>query len=252
MTLSTACLVIRKVIQSNCIRHCKTALCSATVDYSKKHALHLPPFTERRTQPHVDLLELVGVPLPPSVSFTQGYEDGGPAYSFGPDSNIGRLARSFVPSPFYRDFAVLATVRPSSARGGVLFAVTDAKQEVVRLGLEVRPARARYQNVVLHYSEGRSHKLTAVFTVAPMTEEWAMLSVVVEGDQASLTVDCGPAEVVPLARRSGRVSFHQESGIFVANAGSAGMERFVVSLCRRVCVCIYGRSEEHTSELQSR
>ncbi|XP_062337682.1 LOW QUALITY PROTEIN: collagen alpha-1(XVIII) chain-like [Osmerus eperlanus] len=197
---------------------------------AKKRPLKLRKKSERRPQLHVDLLELVGVPLPPSVSFTQGYEDGGPAYSFGPDSNIGRLARSFVPSPFYRDFAVLATVRPSSARGGVLFAITDAKQEVVRLGLEVRPARARYQNVVLHYSEGRSHKLSAVFTVAPMTEEWAMLSVVVEGDRASLTVDCGPAEVLPLARRSGRFSFHQESGIFVANAGSAGMERFVGSI----------------------
>ena len=58
----------------------------------------------------MDLTELIGVPLPPSVSFTPGFE-GFPAYSFGPDTNIGRLTRTFVPDPFYRDFAIIVTVR---------------------------------------------------------------------------------------------------------------------------------------------
>lgn len=54
-------------------------------------------------------MELIGVPLPPSVSFTSGNDDF-PAYNFGPEANIGRLTKTFVPGSFYRDFAIIATV----------------------------------------------------------------------------------------------------------------------------------------------
>lgn len=58
---------------------------------------------------HLDLIQLIGAPLPPSVSFTPGFEDF-PAYSFGPNANIGRLTETFIPGPFYRDFAIIVTV----------------------------------------------------------------------------------------------------------------------------------------------
>lgn len=77
----------------------------------------------------MDLTELIGVPLPPSVSFVTGFE-GYPAYSFGPDANVGRLAKSFIPDPFYYDFAVTVTAKPTTRRGGMLFAITDAYQKV--------------------------------------------------------------------------------------------------------------------------
>lgn len=54
-------------------------------------------------------MELIGVPLPPSVSFSPGYDDF-PAYNFGPEANIGRLTKTFVPGSFYRDFAIIVTV----------------------------------------------------------------------------------------------------------------------------------------------
>jgi len=65
--------------------------------------------SERGSGGHLDLTELIGVPLPPSVSFASGYE-GLPAYNFGPDANIGRLTKTFVPGSFYRDFAIIVTV----------------------------------------------------------------------------------------------------------------------------------------------
>lgn len=77
----------------------------------------------------MDLTELIGVPLPPSVSFVTGFE-GYPAYSFGPDANVGRLTKSFVPDPFYYDFAITVTAKPTTRHGGVLFAITDAYQKV--------------------------------------------------------------------------------------------------------------------------
>lgn len=64
---------------------------------------------DRGSGSHLDLMQLIGVPLPPSVSFAHGFE-GFPAYSFGPDANIGRPSETFVPGPFYRDFAIIVTV----------------------------------------------------------------------------------------------------------------------------------------------
>lgn len=94
--------------------------------------LKIPPVcfhTENGPPGALDLTELIGVPLPPSVSFVTGFE-GYPAYSFGPDANVGRLAKSFIPDPFYHDFAVTVTAKPTTHRGGVLFAITDAYQKV--------------------------------------------------------------------------------------------------------------------------
>lgn len=92
----------------------------------------LPLCFPTESSPHaaLDLTELIGVPLPPSVFFVNGFE-GYPAYSFGPDANVGRLAKSFIPDPFYYDFAVTVTAKPTTSRGGMLFAVTDAYQQVV-------------------------------------------------------------------------------------------------------------------------
>ncbi|KAG5841755.1 hypothetical protein ANANG_G00170190 [Anguilla anguilla] len=106
---------------------------------------------ERGSKGHLDLTELIGVPLPPSVSFVTGYE-GFPAYSFGPDANIGRLTKTFAPDPFFRDFAIIVTARPT-ARGGVLFAVTDAFQRAVYLGLALSPtARRLYMDCEEYHS----------------------------------------------------------------------------------------------------
>lgn len=86
-------------------------------------------FADRGSQGSLDLTELIGVPLPPSVSFVTGFE-GYPAYSFGPDANVGRLTKSFIPDPFYHDFAITVTAKPTTRHGGMLFAITDAYQKV--------------------------------------------------------------------------------------------------------------------------
>lgn len=65
--------------------------------------------SDRASGGHLDLMQLIGVPLPPSVSFVPGFE-GFPAYSFGPDANIGRLTATFLPGSFYRDFSIIVTV----------------------------------------------------------------------------------------------------------------------------------------------
>lgn len=50
-----------------------------------------------------------------------------------------------------------------------------------------------------------------------------------EHDEVRLYMDCGEAEKAVFHRSTDRLTFSHNSGIFVANAGSTGLDKFVVS-----------------------
>lgn len=71
-------------------------------------------------------------------------------------------------------------MRPANQRGGVLFAITDAQQKVVELGLALTPVRGGLQSILLYYTDGEqpSHsRKAAAFTVPDMTEQWTRFTV---------------------------------------------------------------------------
>lgn len=71
-------------------------------------------------------------------------------------------------------------VRPDTQRGGVLFAITDAHQKVVELGLALTPVRGGLQSILLYYTDRKqashSHK-AAAFSVPDMTAQWTRFTV---------------------------------------------------------------------------
>lgn len=71
-------------------------------------------------------------------------------------------------------------VRPERERGGVLFAITDAPQKVVKLGLALTPVRGGLQSILLYYTDAEgasdSHK-AASFSVPDMTNQWTRFTV---------------------------------------------------------------------------
>ncbi|KAJ8794522.1 hypothetical protein J1605_018975 [Eschrichtius robustus] len=186
---------------------------------------------ELASQGHLDLTELIGVPLPSSVSFVTGY-GGFPAYSFGPGANVGRPARTLIPPTFFRDFAISVMAKPSSARGGVLFAITDAFQKVIYLGLRLSGVEDGSQRVILYYTEPGSKvsREAAAFLVPVMTHRWNRFAMVVQGEEVTLLVDCEEHSHVPFPRSSRALAFEPSAGIFVGNAGAMGLERFTGSI----------------------
>ncbi|TNM96436.1 hypothetical protein fugu_016097 [Takifugu bimaculatus] len=180
----------------------------------------------------LDLTELIGVPLPPSVSFVTGFE-GYPAYSFGPDANVGRLAKSFIPDPFYYDFAVTVTAKPTTHRGGVLFAITDAYQKIVHLGVALSEVEDGSQRVVLYYTDqatrGRTQE-AASFKMGDLTGRWARFTLTVQGPEVRLYMDCEEYHRVAFNRSPRPLTFEAGSGIFVGNAGGTGLTKFVGSI----------------------
>ncbi|XP_066895875.1 collagen alpha-1(XV) chain isoform X8 [Kogia breviceps] len=187
--------------------------------------------TELASQGHLDLTELIGVPLPSSVSFVTGH-GGFPAYSFGPGANVGRPARTLMPPTFFRDFAISVMAKPSSARGGVLFAITDAFQKVIYLGLRLSGVEDGSQRVILYYTEPGSKvsREAAAFLVPVMTHRWNRFAMVVHGEEVTLLVDCEEHSHVPFPRSSRPLAFEPSAGIFVGNAGATGLERFTGSI----------------------
>lgn len=71
-------------------------------------------------------------------------------------------------------------IRPATQRGGMLFAITDAQQKVVELGLALTPVRGGLQSILLYYTDheraSHSHK-AAAFSVPDMTEQWTRFTV---------------------------------------------------------------------------
>ncbi|XP_036790651.1 collagen alpha-1(XVIII) chain isoform X1 [Oncorhynchus mykiss] len=183
---------------------------------------------EGGSQGQMDLTELIGVPLPPSVSFVTGFE-GYPAYRFGPDANVGRLTKSFIPDPFYRDFTVIVTAKPTTRHGGVLFAITDAYQRVVQLGVALSPVEDGSQQVLLYYTDPGvgSTQEAASFKLADLTGRWARFTLTVQGTEVRLYMDCEEYHRVAFHRSPEPLTFEASSGIFVGNAGGTGLDRFV-------------------------
>lgn len=187
---------------------------------------------ERGSQSALDLTELIGVPLPRAVSFVTGFE-GYPAYSFGPGANVGRLTRSFLPNPFYHDFAITVMAKPTTPGGGVLFAITNANQKVVQLGVALSAVEDSSQRVVLFYTDPRTPGGTqeaASFKMGDMTDRWARFTLTVQGPEVRLYMDCEEYHRVAFSRSPQPLTFEPSSGIFVGNAGGTGLESFVGSI----------------------
>ncbi|XP_072427289.1 collagen alpha-1(XV) chain-like isoform X1 [Chiloscyllium punctatum] len=187
--------------------------------------------TERGSNDHIDLTGLIGVPLPPSVAFITGYE-GFPAFSFGPGANIGRLTKTMIPQSFYRDFAILVTIKPASDDGGALFAITNSYQNIIYLGVKLSAVWNNSQQIVLFYTESGSETSyeVASFEVPPMTNKWTRFALSVEDEFVTLYLDCDEYQQNHFTRSREALHFEPSSGIFIGNAGAAGLNKFIGSI----------------------
>ena len=122
-------------------------------------------------------------------------------------------------------------MKPSSTRGGVLFAITDAFQKVIYLGLRLSGVEDGHQRIILYYTEPGSHvsQEAAAFSVPVMTHRWNRFAMIVQGEEVTLLVNCEEHSRLPFQRSSQALAFESSAGIFVGNAGATGLERFTVS-----------------------
>ncbi|CAH1249517.1 COL15A1 [Branchiostoma lanceolatum] len=188
-------------------------------------------------QQDIDLLQMIGVPLPTPIRFVSGY-DGFPAFEFGSEANIGRLARTFFPNMFYKDFSILVTTRPNFQEGGILFAVTNSFQTVIQLGLKIADAGKgrsgeELQNITFIYTDTRNSEVTqevAKFTIPTTAGEWLRFSLSVRGNAVTLYYDCEERETQFFDRTVSQLEFAPAAAVFVGQAGAAEEGKYLGSI----------------------
>lgn len=182
------------------------------------------------------LLQLLGDPLPHQISQVDDPHVG-PAYVFGPDSSSGQVAQYHFPRLFFRDFSLLFSVQPATKAAGVLFAITDAAQTVVSLGVKLSGVQDGHQNISLLYTEpGASQTQTgASFRLPAFVGQWTHFALSVDGGYVALYIDCEEFQRVPLARSPQGLELERDSGLFVGQAGAADPDKFQVTYPALLC-----------------
>lgn len=198
------------------------------------HPFSPPPVEESG----VSLLQLIGDPPPPTITQVYG-PDNSPGYVFGPDANTGQLARAHLPSPFYRDFAFIFNLKPTSDRGGVIFSVTDAGQQIMYVGVKLSDVQGSRQNVILYYTEPDSQQSyeAARFPVPSMRDTWTRFAIAVRDDKVMFYLNCDTdPQVRQLERSPDEMELEAGAGVFVGQAGGADTDKFLV--CTQICLFV--------------
>ncbi|XP_014827489.1 PREDICTED: collagen alpha-1(XVIII) chain-like isoform X3 [Poecilia mexicana] len=208
----------------------KMRCCSRLQLFLRCVLLLILPAASQWSDSGVTLLQLIGDPPPEKIPEVDG-PDNSPAYLFGPESATGQLARAHFPNPFYRNFALIFSLKPTSDDGGIVFSITDSSQQVMHLGVKLSAVQGSEQNVILFYSEAgtRQSKEAARFRVPSMTNAWNRFAVAVKDDKAMLYLNCDvEPQVMRMERSAGELELESGSGVFVGQAGGEHPDKFKV------------------------
>ncbi|XP_078537595.1 collagen alpha-1(XVIII) chain isoform X2 [Lissotriton helveticus] len=175
----------------------------------------------------VGLLQLIGDPPPDQIVKIFG-PDNSPGYVFGPDANTGQVARYHLPSPFFRDFSLLFHVQPTTSKAGMLFAVTDASQSIIYVGVKLSEVKDGKQQIIFFYTEPGSQTsyAAATFTVTSLVNQWTRFAIKVEDEEVVLFLDCDEFERVRFERSPDEMELEDGSGLFVGQAGGADPDKY--------------------------
>lgn len=175
----------------------------------------------------VGLLQLIGDPPPDQIVKIFG-PDNSPGYVFGPDANTGQVARYHLPSPFFRDFSLLFHVQPTTSKAGMLFAITDASQSIIYVGVKLSAVTDGKQQIIFYYTEPGSQTsyAAATFTVTSLVNQWTRFAISVEDEEVVFFLDCDEFERVRFERSPDEMELEDGSGLFVAQAGGADPDKY--------------------------
>ncbi|KAI6182369.1 LAM-G-DOMAIN domain-containing protein [Aphelenchoides bicaudatus] len=165
----------------------------------------------------------------PRVYRTKGL-DGLPAVGIQRGVEIVVPYRIYLPRRFYRNFAFLSSIKPRDDRGGFLFAVVNAFDTIVDLGVKLEPAADSQTNISLIYTDSEAHTTSqtiASFIVPSFTNQWTQLAIEVRDDTVTLYFRCMRYATRQVRRQPLQLQLDDASKLYIANAGpiiGAGFE----------------------------
>ncbi|KAH7714262.1 Protein CLE-1 a [Aphelenchoides avenae] len=172
----------------------------------------------------------------PRVFRTKGL-DGLPAVGIQRGIEIVVPYRIYLPRRFYKNFAILASVKPKDHNGGYLFAVVNAFDTVVDLGVQLTPSGHAQTNVSLLYTDSQSEaqsRVLASFLVPAFTNQWTQIALEVTDQTVALYFRCMrfamrqvrihaitkvTNTLVKVERKPAQLQLDDASKIYIASAG---------------------------------
>ncbi|XP_067869561.1 collagen alpha-1(XVIII) chain-like isoform X2 [Heterodontus francisci] len=171
------------------------------------------------SQENINLLRLVSEDSP-YVSTVKAL-DGETAFNFHPGFTptphpIGTL----FPDPFYEDFAVLARLKQTNLKGGVIFAVVNSAEEIISLGVKLSPIENGMQTIDFYYTPPYAEvsRKAVSFKVPARIKRWTGFGLRVEGNTVILHQQCQRPQRLKFKRSWEPLEFEPDSKIFIANA----------------------------------
>ncbi|XP_035710172.1 collagen alpha-1(XVIII) chain isoform X3 [Folsomia candida] len=174
-----------------------------------------------------DLLQAIRVPFDdPRTQYFEAGLDGFPAYGLREGADIKSHYRLFLPDRLYRDFALLATLKPDGRREtSYLFAVVNPLDTLVQFGLKISPsvvASSPHHTISLLYTDVGSHLVTqtiVAFEVPLMTRRWNRFALKVVGDNITLFLNCKEHSSQTAYRNPKELGFDSASTLYIGQAG---------------------------------
>ncbi|TKR92959.1 hypothetical protein L596_007507 [Steinernema carpocapsae] len=157
----------------------------------------------------------------PRVYRTKGL-DGLPAVGMQRGVEIAVPYRLYLPKKFFRNFAFVATIKPKDRQGGFLFAVLNAFDTVVDLGVFLESAGGSQTNISLFYTDSRvdsSSRILASFLVPEFANQWTQLALEVNDDTVALYFRCVRFATRQVARVPFQLEMDDAHKLYIGSGG---------------------------------
>ncbi|KAH1010575.1 hypothetical protein HUJ05_004849 [Dendroctonus ponderosae] len=158
----------------------------------------------------------------PKTQYVDESEDGFPAFGFRMGADVKMAYRQILPDTLSEEFAILINAKPGSRNGGFVFAVVNAMESIVELGVRIAPDNGSSTILSLFYTDVTTDvtsRALANFTVPKFVQKWTKFAFRVTLDDVTLFFNCTETETVSTQRMPLKLNFGSASTLYLAQAG---------------------------------
>ncbi|XP_048525062.1 collagen alpha-1(XVIII) chain isoform X3 [Dendroctonus ponderosae] len=137
-------------------------------------------------------------------------------------ADVKMAYRQILPDTLSEEFAILINAKPGSRNGGFVFAVVNAMESIVELGVRIAPDNGSSTILSLFYTDVTTDvtsRALANFTVPKFVQKWTKFAFRVTLDDVTLFFNCTETETVSTQRMPLKLNFGSASTLYLAQAG---------------------------------
>lgn len=181
----------------------------------------------------IDLLKAIKMPFQQRHLYESKGLENMPSIGFRQGATVSAPSRYYLPKTLFSDFAILATVKPTTDEEGYLFAVTNPYDTVIEFGVLLQPEGAQTK-IILVYNDNKldiKPKVLETFIVPTFTNKWTQFAIKVDKNEIDLFFNCRLQQKVSSSssqKNLKRLQFDEASKLYIAWAGPIWQKQFVV------------------------